>query len=192
MELRDLPGVDSLAADLAGQLPYPLPEPKEIEIPSEMVGPAEEARAALLEAAAESDEALLDKYIGGEEISLEELIAGLRTATIAGSIRLTFCGSALRNRGIQPILDAVVEFLPSPVEVPAAVAVKVGGKQEGQEVTVSFDIRGREYNGRYFNNLQAWKMVPAEGGAAGGDDKPPVSDKDVPAEFDDYEDDIPF
>jgi len=69
--------------------------------------------------------------------------------------------------------------------------------EEGQEVTVSFDIRGREYNGRYFNNLQAWKIDAGEGAAAapakGADDeKPPVSDKDVPADFDDYEDEIPF
>jgi len=69
--------------------------------------------------------------------------------------------------------------------------------EEGQEVTVSFDIRGREYNGRYFNNLQAWKIDAGEGASAtpvtGADDeKPPVSDKDVPADFDDYEDEIPF
>jgi hypothetical protein len=62
--------------------------------------------------------------------------------------------------------------------------------QVGQEVTATFDIRGREYNGRYFNNLQAWKIVAGEGAAT--DDKPPVSDKDVPADFDEYEDDIPF
>lgn len=77
--------------------------------------------------------------------------------------------------------------------------------QEGQEVTVTFDIRGREYNGRYFNNLQAWKIVAGEGGGAATapaaapsaaatpvGEKPPVSDKDVPADFDEYEDDIPF
>ena len=70
--------------------------------------------------------------------------------------------------------------------------------QEGQEVTVSFDIRGREYNGRYFNNLVGWKIQAGEGAApaaapaAAKDDKPPVSDKDVPADFDDYEDEIPF
>lgn len=63
--------------------------------------------------------------------------------------------------------------------------------QVGQEVTATFDIRGREYNGRYFNNLQCWKLSAAEGAPA-GDDKPPVSDKDVPADFDEYEDDIPF
>jgi hypothetical protein len=63
--------------------------------------------------------------------------------------------------------------------------------QEGQDVTVSFDIRGREHNGRYFNNLQAWK-IEAGAAAPAGDDKPPVSDSDVPADFDEYEDDIPF
>ena len=68
----------------------------------------------------------------------------------------------------------------------------------GQEVTVTFDIRGREYNGRYFNNLQGWKIQAGEGAAApaaaapAADGKPPVADKDVPADFDEYEDDIPF
>ena len=68
----------------------------------------------------------------------------------------------------------------------------------GQEVTVTFDIRGREYNGRYFNNLQGWKIQAGEGAAApaaaapSADGKPPVADKDVPADFDEYEDDIPF
>lgn len=63
--------------------------------------------------------------------------------------------------------------------------------QVGQEVTATFDIRGREYNGRYFNNLQAWKVVASEGAGA-AEDKPPASDSDVPADFDEYEDDIPF
>ncbi|MBN2161883.1 MAG: DUF3127 domain-containing protein [Pontiellaceae bacterium] len=80
--------------------------------------------------------------------------------------------------------DIVLQFVQDKVSMLDSV-------QSGQEVTVSFDIRGREYNGRYFNNLQAWKVVPADG-AAGSDDKPPVSDADVPADFDDYEDDIPF
>ena len=64
--------------------------------------------------------------------------------------------------------------------------------QVGQEVTVSFDIRGREYNGRYFNNLNAWKLQAGEAAAPTADGKPPASDKDVPADFDEYEDDIPF
>ena len=80
--------------------------------------------------------------------------------------------------------DIVLQFVQDKVSLLDTV-------QEGQDVTVSFDIRGREYNGRYFNNLQAWK-IEAGAGAAGGDEKPPVSDKDVPADFNDYEDDIPF
>ncbi|MDF7824241.1 DUF3127 domain-containing protein [Pontiellaceae bacterium B12227] len=63
--------------------------------------------------------------------------------------------------------------------------------QVGQEVTVTFDIRGREYNGRYFNNLQGWK-IQTGAAAPAAEDKPPVADKDVPADFDEYEDDIPF
>jgi hypothetical protein len=62
----------------------------------------------------------------------------------------------------------------------------------GQQVKATFDIRGREYNGRYFNNLQAWRIEAADGAGAPSDEKPPVSDADVPADFDDYEDDIPF
>ncbi len=77
--------------------------------------------------------------------------------------------------------DIILQFVQDKVSLLDAV-------QPGQEVTVSFDIRGREYNGRYFNNLQAWKLVAAEGAG----DKPPVSDSDVPADFDEYEDDIPF
>lgn len=65
--------------------------------------------------------------------------------------------------------------------------------QVGQEVTVTFDIRGREYNGRYFNNLQGWKIQSSTAAAApAAEDQPPVADKDVPADFDEYEDDIPF
>jgi len=64
--------------------------------------------------------------------------------------------------------------------------------QVGQEVTITFDIRGREYNGRYFNNLQGWRSQAGEAVAPATDEKPPASDKDVPADFDEYEDDIPF
>lgn len=63
--------------------------------------------------------------------------------------------------------------------------------QVGQEVTITFDIRGREYNGRYFNNLQGWK-IQSDSPAPASEDKPPAADKDVPADFEEYEDDIPF
>lgn len=77
-----------------------------------------------------------------------------------------------------------LEFVQDKVSLLDTVAV-------GQEVTVTFDIRGREYNGRYFNNLQGWK-IQTGAAAPAADDKPPATDKDVPADFDEYEDDIPF
>ena len=64
--------------------------------------------------------------------------------------------------------------------------------QPGQEVSVSFDIRGREHNGRYFNNLQAWKIEAGEAAPAADDQPPPPSDANIPADFEEYEDDIPF
>ena len=81
--------------------------------------------------------------------------------------------------------DICLEFLQDKVSLLDSVQV-------GQDVKISFDIRGREYNGRYFNNLVGWKIEAGEGAAAGGDEPPPMSDKDVPADFDEYEDDIPF
>lgn len=80
--------------------------------------------------------------------------------------------------------DIVLQFVNDKVSL-------LDNVQVGQEVTVSFDIRGREYNGRYFNNLNAWKLQTGAAAPAAAD-KPPVSDKDVPADFDEYEDDIPF
>ena len=80
--------------------------------------------------------------------------------------------------------DIVLQFVNDKVSL-------LDNVQTGQEVTVSFDIRGREYNGRYFNNLNAWK-IQTGAAAPAAEDKPPVADKDVPADFDEYEDDIPF
>ncbi|MGE5246878.1 MAG: GTP-binding protein, partial [Verrucomicrobiota bacterium] len=76
-------------------------------------------REALLEAAADADDAVAEKYLAGEEVPLPLLRAGLRKGTLAGKIFPVFAGSALRNRGVQPAMDAIVHFLPSPAEVPA-------------------------------------------------------------------------
>ncbi|WP_110589633.1 elongation factor G [Microbacterium suaedae] len=89
------------------------------EIPEDLQARAEEYRAKLVEAVAESDEELLEKYFGGEELSIDELKAGIRKLTIAGDAYPVFCGSAFKNRGVQPMLDAVVDYLPAPVDVPA-------------------------------------------------------------------------
>ena len=88
------------------------------EIPEELQAKAEEYRAKLLEDVAEASEELLEKYLGGEEISVSELKAGIRQLTIAGEAYPILCGSSFKNRGVQPMLDAVVDYLPSPLDVP--------------------------------------------------------------------------
>jgi elongation factor G len=89
------------------------------EIPADLQAKAEEYRAKLIEDVAESSEELLEKYLGGEELTKEELKAGIRQLTIAGEAYPVLCGSAFKNRGVQPMLDAVVDYLPSPLDVPA-------------------------------------------------------------------------
>ena len=89
------------------------------EIPADLVDKAEEYRNALIEAVAEADEELLEKYLGGEELSIDEIKAGIRKLTIAGEAFPVLCGSAFKNKGVQPMLDAVIAFLPSPLDVPA-------------------------------------------------------------------------
>jgi len=90
----------------------------DVEIPAELLEQAREYREKLLEAAAESDEALFEKYVHEHDLSEEELIAGLRRATISQKIFPVLCGAAFKNKGVQNLLDAVVDFLPSPVDIP--------------------------------------------------------------------------
>ncbi|MGN5353572.1 elongation factor G [Ralstonia sp. L16] len=80
---------------------------------------AQEWREKMVEAAAEADEELLNKYLGGEELTEEEIKRALRKRTIAGEIQPMLCGSAFKNKGVQAMLDAVVDYLPSPVDIPA-------------------------------------------------------------------------
>ncbi|MEG6506520.1 elongation factor G [Nitratidesulfovibrio sp. 1201_IL3209] len=89
----------------------------EEDVPADMMDLYEEKRLAMVEAVAEEDEALLEKYLGGEELTEEEIISCVRKATIARNIVPVFCGSAFRNMGVQPLLDAVVAFLPSPLDI---------------------------------------------------------------------------
>ncbi len=91
------------------------------EIPADMQAKAEEYRAQLVEAVAEADDDLIEKYLGGEEITIPEIKAAIRKLTIAGEAYPVLCGSAFKNRGVQPMLDAVIDFLPSPVDVPSVV-----------------------------------------------------------------------
>ena len=89
------------------------------EIPAELQAKAEEYRAQLVETVAETDDELLEKFFGGEEISVDELKKGIRKLVVNNEIYPVYCGSAFKNRGIQPMLDAVVDFLPNPLDVGA-------------------------------------------------------------------------
>ncbi len=89
-----------------------------IDIPEEYREEAEKWRHHLVEAIAEEEETLLDKYLSGEELTSEEIMNGVRKAAISLSICPVLCGSAFKNKGVQPLLDAIVHFMPSPVEVP--------------------------------------------------------------------------
>ena len=91
----------------------------EIEIPSEFQDEVAQARETLYESVAVEDEALLEKYLGGEEITHAELLTVIRAATLQGKFFPVLCGSSLKNQGVQPLLDAVIDFLPSPVDVPS-------------------------------------------------------------------------
>jgi elongation factor G len=93
-------------------------DPKQVEIPDELKEQAQEARANLVERIAELDDELTVKYLEGEEISLDELKAALRRSVIAGKSTPVFCGSSLRNKGVQILLDAVIDYLPSPADIP--------------------------------------------------------------------------
>ncbi len=93
-------------------------EPKEAEVPADLCQQVEEMRDRMIEQIAETDEELTLKYLEGEEISVEELKAGLRRAILRNEATAVYCGSSLRNKGVQPVLDAVVDFLPSPGDVP--------------------------------------------------------------------------
>lgn len=88
------------------------------QIPAEYQDEASKARTLLIESIAETDEALLDKYLSGEDLNPEEIFSGIRKACLSMTIIPVLCGSAFKNKGVQPLLDAVVRFLPSPLDVP--------------------------------------------------------------------------
>ena len=99
------------------------------EIPEDLVDEAEEYREALVEAAAEATEELMDAYLEEAELTDEQIKEGIRVRTIAGEIFPTYCGSAVRNKGVQPVLDAVIDYLPSPLDIDAIEATKVGSEE---------------------------------------------------------------
>ncbi|MFZ5624136.1 MAG: elongation factor G [Gemmatimonadota bacterium] len=90
----------------------------EMPVPDAFKDAVEQARHEVIEAAVEHDEALMEKYLGGEELSLEEIMRAIRTATCAGAIVPVLCGASFKNKGVQALLDAVVDYLPSPKDIP--------------------------------------------------------------------------
>jgi elongation factor G len=104
------------------------------DIPADMVAECEEWRANLVEAAAEANEALMERYLEGEELTEDEIRAALRQRTLANEVVLVLCGSAFKNKGVQAVLDAVIEFLPSPTEVKAIKGI-LEDDSEGERVS---------------------------------------------------------
>ena len=100
------------------------------EIPSELVAKAEALRGELLEAVAEADDELMEKYLEGEELTVAEIKSGIRRLTIAGEAFPVMAGSAFKNKGVQPMLDAVLDYLPSPLDVPDIEGHAVGNEEE--------------------------------------------------------------
>jgi elongation factor G len=98
------------------------------EIPADMLEQAQEYREKLIETLAEVDDLILESYLEGEDISVEAIKAGIRRATIASKANPVLCGSAFKNKGVQPMLDAVVDYLPSPLDVPAIEGTATDGE----------------------------------------------------------------
>ena len=102
----------------------------ETEIPEDLRDMAEEYHAKLMEAAAESDDELMMKYLDGEQLTEEEMRYGIRKGTIGNHMTPVLCGTSYRNKGVQPLLDAIVEYLPSPLDIPAVRGTKVDSDEE--------------------------------------------------------------
>ena len=105
------------------------------EIPADLVEQATEWREKLIETVAENDEEIMEAYLGGDELTVEQLKAAIRRATIADHLNPVLCGSAFKNKGVQPMLDAVVDFLPSPLDVDHVEGLLLDGETVAQRRT---------------------------------------------------------
>nr|WP_301282175.1 elongation factor G [Corynebacterium aurimucosum] len=99
------------------------------EIPADLQEKAEEYREKLLETVAESDEELMEKYFGGEELTIEEIKGAIRKLTVNSEIYPVFCGTAYRNKGVQPLLDAIVDYLPNPLDIGEVNGISLDGEE---------------------------------------------------------------
>ncbi len=101
-----------------------------VEIPADMQDMAEDYRDKLLEACAEFDDDFMEKYLGGEEVTIDEIKAVIRKATVECKMTPVTCGTSYKNRGVQPLLDAIVDYMPAPVDIPPIQGVNPEGEQE--------------------------------------------------------------
>ena len=101
----------------------------EEEVPDDLMEELKKYRAKTIEAVAEEDEELLEKYVGGEDPTQDELKRALRSATLAGQVFPVLCGSSLKNKGVQKVLDAVIDYLPSPLDTPPVTGIDFEGKE---------------------------------------------------------------
>ncbi|MBQ7476015.1 MAG: elongation factor G [Selenomonadaceae bacterium] len=101
-----------------------------VEIPEDMLDMAEDYRDKLLEACAEQDDDFMEKYLGGEEVTVDEIKAVIRKATLESKMTPVTCGTSYKNRGVQPLLDAIVDYMPSPIDIPPIQGVNPSGEEE--------------------------------------------------------------
>ena len=106
----------------------------ETDIPADLRDMAEEYHAKMVEAAAECDDELMMKYLDGEELTQKEIMLGLRKGTIAGKLNPVLCGTSYRNKGVQPLLDAIVDYLPSPIDIPPVKGTRPGKDTEEERM----------------------------------------------------------
>ena len=114
----------------------------EVDIPEHMQDQADEYREALMETIATEDEALMEAYLGGEEISIAQIKAAIRKGTLDSTFVPILCGSSFKNKGVQPMLDAVVDFLPSPLDIPPAHGMIERG---GEEIELTRGPNDKEF-----------------------------------------------
>ena len=110
-------------------------EIEECDIPADMLEDAKAARTAMIEAAAEQDEELMMKYLEGEELSNEDIKLGLRKGTIANTLVPVCCGSSYKNKGVQELLDAIIDFMPSPLDIAHVKGTALDGETEVERKT---------------------------------------------------------
>jgi len=145
-----------------------------VAIPDHHLEAAREWRDRLIETISENDEEMMELYLEGTEPDVDQLIAAIRRATIAGGVTPVLCGSAFKNKGVQPMLDAIVDFLPSPVDIPAIKGHKVGDEEAVIErhadpaepfAALAFKIMSDQHLGKltyiriYSGTLEAGKQV---------------------------------